>query len=195
MAPTLVKPATSIGPGWILRAPLASLEPTNTVVGSKFTDAWDAAWVVVGATDAGHVFNFQTNVEPVPAAEFFDPLSYETESREGTFDFALLHIAARSFVTAFNGGVTATSGAGTTLRTDYEPPDPGNEVRCMLGWESQDSTQRMVLRQCFQGGQASLTHNKGAANRTAIPLSFRLELPDTGQRLWKRSFAGTARGL
>ena len=53
MAPTLVKPTTSIGPGWILRAPIGSTEPANTVSGGKFTDAWDPAWVVQGATNEG----------------------------------------------------------------------------------------------------------------------------------------------
>jgi hypothetical protein len=195
MSPTLTKPTVAVGPGYILRAPLGSTEPSNTVSGSVFTDSWDVAWVVVGATDKGSVFGYQTNVEPVMAAEYFDALSYETESREGSFEFAMLHIAARSFVTAFNGGNTATSGSGATLLTTYEPPDPGSEVRCMLGWESRDSTERLILRQCFQGGQVQITRDKGGQNRAAIPLSFKLELPNTGQRLWKQSFAGTARGL
>lgn len=195
MAPTLVKPTVSIGPGWILRAPVGSTEPANTVVGSKFTDAWDAAWVVQGATNEGSVWSYQINVAGVEAAEYFDPLQYEPESREGTFEFAMLHIAARSFVTAYNGGVTATSGSGTTLKTEVEPPDPGNEVRCMLGWESRDSTERLILRQCFQGGQTQVTRNKGAGNKAMIPVSFKLELPDTGLKLFKQVFAGTARGL
>ncbi len=195
MAPTLVKPTVSIGPGWVLRAPIGSTEPTNTVAGGKFTDAWDAAWVVQGATNEGNVFSYQTNVEGVMAAEYFDALSWETESREGTFAFAMLHVSARSFVTAFNGGATSTSGSGATLRTDFEPPDPGNEVRCMLGWESRDNTERLILRQCFQGGQVQVTRNKGAGNKAMIPVEFKLELPDSGAKLWKHSYAGTARGL
>lgn len=195
MSPTLTKPATAIGPGFILRAALGSTEPANTVSGGVFTDSWDPAWVVVGATDKGSVFQYQTNVAAVEAAEYFDPLSYETDSREGTFEFSMLHIAARSFMTAFNGGNTSTSGSGATLLTTYEPPDPGSEVRCMLGWESRDSTERLILRQCFQGGQVQIERDKGAQKRAMIPLSFKLELPNTGLRLWKHSFAGSSRGL
>lgn len=195
MAPTLVKPTVSIGPGYILRAALGSAEPSNTVSGSKFTDSWDPAWVVQGATNEGNVWSYQTNVEGVMAAEYFDALSWETESREGTFAFAMLHISARSIITAHNGGSTTTSGSGATLKTEVEPPDPGSEVRCMLGWESRDGTERLILRQCFQGGQVQITRNKGAGNKAMIPVEFKLELPDTGLKLWRHSFAGTARGL
>lgn len=140
MPPTLTVPVTNIGAGIILIAPIGSTEPVNTGSGNIFTDSWDPAWVVAGATASGSVFSYQTKVTGVDAAEYLDPLAYETDSREGSFEFEMIHISARTLKFALNGGTTTVTGSGATTVTKYEPPDPGNEIRQMVGWESRDHT-------------------------------------------------------
>jgi len=57
-------------------------------------------------------------------------------------------------------------------------------VRTMLGYESEDHTERWVWRQCLQTGQMKIVRAKGAANAT-IATVFSLEKPATGSRLFK----------
>ncbi len=193
MAPTLTRPTLALGPGYLLEAAIGSTEPVNTVGGGVFTDAWDSAWRVLGATEEGHVFNAQIRAAAVEAAEYFYPLQYETEAHEASIEFMLLHISATNMKLAMNGGAITTSGTGATTKSSYEPPAPGTEIRKMIGWESRDSTERLVLRQCFQSGQVQVRRRKGAANKAAIPLTFSLEEPTTGSKPWLYVTAGTAR--
>ncbi len=73
-----------------------------------------------------------------------------------------------------------TTGATTTTMTTYTPPALGQSVRCMIGWESQDSTERLVAYQCFNTGTVEIARRKGAAKAT-IPVEYALEVPTTGQ--------------
>jgi hypothetical protein len=43
--PTMPIPNLLTDPGFLFSAPLGTALPTHTVAGSKFTDAWAAAWV------------------------------------------------------------------------------------------------------------------------------------------------------
>jgi hypothetical protein len=72
-----------------------------------------------------------------------------------------------------------------------EPPDFGTEVRRMVGWESEDHTERWIFRQCFQTGDTTITRAKGAAKAT-IAMQYTLEKPTTGARLY-RVIMATAR--
>lgn len=193
-APVLPTGVHSIGPGYLFYAPLATTEPAMTVVGSIFTDAWAAAWIPLGYTDDGHTFTFQSNVGTAEAAEAFDPLAYATDSRTGSVAFSLLGMTAANLKRMLNGGTITVTGATTTTLSKYEPPDPGTEVRCMLGWESTDGTERNIWRQCFQGGSLAIPRRKGAANRALIPATFNLELPATGSKIFQYATAGVARG-
>jgi len=183
-------PKFAVDPGVLLWAPIGSTEPASPVAASVFSDSWDAAWLVLGATDAGHTFNYQTTFGTIDFAEFLDPVAYKSEGRTGTVVFALGSIDAPTLKKAMNGGTQATTGSGATKRTTTEPPALGNEVRCMLGWEAQDSTERYVFRQTINTGQISITRNKGAANRALIPVEFSLEVPATGLLPWIHFSAG-----
>lgn len=166
-------------PGYLFAAPLATALPTNTVVAGKFTDAWAAAWVPLGATTEGSTFSYSTNVEAITVAEFFDPIKYATTERSGNIAFNLVDFTLQRYRMALNGGVgvlTATSGTGATALYDFEPVDPGNEVRIMIGWESLDNTMRLVLRQTIQGGEISTAFQK-APSIAAIPCTFNMEVP------------------
>jgi hypothetical protein len=64
-------------------------------------------------------------------------------------------MTAKNFGFSLNGGsVTTRGGTGATLLTEVRAPVVGAEVRQMIGWESEDSTERAVYIQAFQSGSA-----------------------------------------
>lgn len=192
MPVTLAVPNILTDPGYVMWAPLATAEPTNTVAGSKYTDSWPVGWLNLGATDDGSKFDYTTKVEPVEVAEFFDPIRYSTVSREGSFAMALADYTLNSWKRAMNGGTLATvSGTGATLLSSYVPPTPGNEVRAMLGWESLDATLRIIVYQCINGSKIESAF-KRAPDKALIPVEFQFEVPASGLP-WKMYAAGTAR--
>lgn len=181
-------------PGYLWIAPLATAVPTNTVAGSVFTDAWAAAWIPLGATSEGSEFAYSTEVEPIEVAEFFDPISYRTTSRSGSIAFNLANYTLSNYRRALNGGVaalTATSGTGATALYTVEPPTPGAEVRCMIGWESLDNTVRLICHQTLQGGEITSAFKK-APDLAVIPCTFQLEVPAAGKP-WTMYGAGATR--
>lgn len=179
-------------PGFALWAPLGTAEPTNTVVGSKYTDAWPAGWLPVGATEDGSTFKSSTKVEKVMAAEFFDPLKIVTVERGGSFAFAMLDFVLAKLKWAMNGGaLSVVSGTGATQLNKFEPPDPGTEVRSMVGWESGDGTVRIIGRQVFQTNEISIDFKK-APSKAIIPVQFDFEVPASAKP-WVVYTAGTAR--
>jgi hypothetical protein len=160
-------------------APLGTAVPTNTVAGSVFTDAWAAEWVPLGATEEGHSFSFSTETETVDVAEFLDPIKYVETGREGSVSFSLVSITSANLKRALNGGTIATTGSTATTLTKYTPAALGASVRCMLGWESQDSTERYVWYQCFNTSGIEISRRKGA-DKATMPVEFALEVPSTG---------------
>jgi hypothetical protein len=176
-------PVLLTDPGYLFGAVLGTAAPTNTVAGSVFTDAWAAAWVPLGATAEGSTFGYSSEVEPISVAEFFDPIRYATVSRAGSMAFALASYTMQNLKRALNGGmgvIAPTSGTGATALYTVEPPDPGSELRIMLGWESLDNNYRLVMRQCLQGGEMSSEFKKAPAFAT-IPCTFQFEVPTVGK--------------
>jgi hypothetical protein len=190
-AVTVPVPKIATDPGYLFYAPLGTAEPAHTVTAGKFSDAWPAAWLLLGATEEGHNFTWSTSVETIDVAEFLEPIKYVATGRTGSVAFALASITATNVKRALNGGtLTQTGVAGAELNT-YTPPKLGEEVRCMIGWESQDSTERLLAYQCFNTGSASIARRKGAAKAT-IPVEFALEHPSSGVP-FKYLTAGTDR--
>jgi hypothetical protein len=196
MAPSAVAvPTLLTNPGYLFIAPLATSAPTNTVVGSVFTDSWSGSWLPLGATEAGTTFTYQTTVQPFTVAEYFDPIKYFTTDRSGSIAFNLANWALSNYNRALNGGVaalTATSGSGTTALYTVTPPAVGSETRCMIGWESLDNTLRLVCYQTLQGGAIASAFQK-PPSVASIPCTFNLEIPSGGTPFSLFS-AGTARG-
>lgn len=191
----VVTPTILTDPGYLFIAPLATAVPTNTVAASVFSDAWGASWLPLGATEDGSALNYNSTVEAVSVAEFFDPIRYSTTGRAGSVAFNLAHFALNNWRRAMNGGITAlaaTSGTGATSLFTVEPPTPGTEVRAMIGWESQDNSVRFVAYQCLQGGEISSAFRKAPAFGL-IPCTFQMEVPASGKpfTMWG---AGVARG-
>jgi hypothetical protein len=195
MAHSVATPAVLTDPGMLWIAVLATAAPTNTVAGSVFTDDPAAAWVPLGATEEGSTLSYETSVEPITVAEFFDPIRWSTVSREGSIAFNLANYTLSNYNRAMNGGVaalTATSGTGATSLFTVEPVAPGSEVRCMILWESTDRTVRVMLRQVIQGGAIESAFKKAPA-LAVIPCTFRMEVPTAAQPfiMWG---AGVSRG-
>lgn len=194
MPPAVATPNVLTDPGFLWLAPLGTAVPTNTVVAGKFTDSVAAAYIPLGATTEGSTFAYSSTVEPIRAAEFFDPIKYATTERTGSIAFNLMNWTLSNYRRALNGGIAAltpTGGAGAELTT-LEPPDPGSEVRAMVLWESTDATVRILIRQALQGGEVSSAFQK-APNVAAIPCTFNMEVPTGGGKPWTMWTAGTTR--
>lgn len=178
-------------PGVLFWAPLGSTLPTCTVVGSVMTDSWPVAWIPLGMTDAGSTFTPSTTIEAVNAAESFDPIAWRTTGRTATVEFMLKNFTAANLVKAMNGAPTTVTGSTTTTLTQIDPVTLGNEVRCMLGWESTDSTVRIIWFQVINSGDLAMAFVK-APSVANIPWHANLEKPLSTQPF--RIFtAGTAR--
>jgi hypothetical protein len=191
MSPTLPANALLNDPGFLLWAPLGSSLPTNTVVGSVFTDAWPVAWIPLGITDTGSEFDTNLTVAPIPAAESLDPIAYRTTDRTSQITFMLKNFTATNLQRALNGATTTVTGTTTTTMTQIDPPVLGTETRFMLGWESNDGTVRLVGFQCVNSGSIKTTFAKAPSTAT-IPFTAMLEKPSTSQP-YRWFTAGTAR--
>ena len=195
MAHSVASPTILTDPGMLWLAATGTADPTNTVAGSVFTDDPAVAFVPIGATEDGSTFSYETNLEAITVAEFFDPIRWSTVSRQGSIAFNLANWSLSNYNRALNGGVaalTATSGTGATSLFTLEPVAPGNEVRCILLWESTDKTVRLRCRQVIQGGAVESAFKKAPSFAT-IPCTFNLEIPSAAQpfTFWS---AGVARG-
>lgn len=186
--------AIATGPGYLYHAPLGTTLPANTVVGSVFTDNWATAgaWALLGATDEGSEWSYELDTEDIEVAEYLDPVQVVSTGRSISLSFALANIHATNMKRALNGGTITVSGSGTTTLNEYAPPALGAEVRCMIGWESLDNTERLVGRQCFQTGGIAIARRKGA-DKALLPCEFRFEKPSSADPFtyWT---AGTTRG-
>jgi len=191
--PTTAVPNILVDPGYLFWAPLGSAEPTNTVSGSKFTDAWPVAWLSLGATKDGSEFTPELTVEEILVAEFFDPVAYRTTKRTNKFAFALADITMKNWSRAMNGGgaVVTVSGSGATLLSSFVPTAPGAEIRAMLGWEALGNDLRLIVYQTICAGAVKLAFKK-APDFATIPCEFSCEVPSSGIP-WKMYSAGTAR--
>jgi hypothetical protein len=161
----------------------SAARPGGVVAAGIFTDAWPAIWLPVGITREGTTFNYQVATANIEAAEYFDPLAIKTTGRTIGIQFQLMHLTNRSFLLGMNGGTSATiGGAAATLLTKVTPPAVGAEQRVMLGWESEDGTERKIYRQCIQSGSGDEQAAK-APNARALSLQFGVEQPTTGDPL------------
>lgn len=189
---TIPKTALAFGPGAIFYSALGIAAPTNTVVGSVFTDSWPAGWNLLGITTEGHTLTIDLNADQVEAAEYVDPLLNVITGRTISAAFELMQIQMTNFKRVFNGGTLTTSGSGTTLLSTYTLPSIGAEVRCQIGWESNDGTERWWAMQCFNTGSVGIQRKKGADVAT-LPVTFTME-PDASSQPVYFASAGATRG-
>lgn len=192
--PTVATPNVITDPGYLFWAPLLTAEPANTVVASKFTDAWPAAWLPIGATEQGSEFSYATKASEVMVAEFLDPIRWSTISRAGSMTFAMSNWALGNWMKAVNGGATSTlvSGTAGTALNSAVPPTPGSEIRAMLGWEATTNDARIIMYQCLNTGDIKSPFAK-APKQAVIPCTFNFEVPAAGGTPWKMYSAGVSR--
>lgn len=168
MAITMPDPQLLVKSGFLLWAPLGTTEPTNTVVGSVFTDSWPVAWVPLGRTTGGAKIDDNATSASIESAEDYTPLLTMNTKREPAVSFELQSFTATNLARALNGAVTTVTGTTTTTLTQVDAPDPLSEVQCMIGWESDDATVRWVGRQCLNTGNLSVTMAKLPSSATIM---------------------------
>lgn len=194
MPPVAVAPTPLVGPGYLWIAPIGTAEPTAAVTAGKFSDTIPVAWLPLGATVEGTTFAYNTTVEPVMVAEFFDPIAYYTTERSGSLAFSMASWTLSNLRRAVNGGIAAIAPTGTSGQelASFEPPTPGTETRAMLLWQSDDDTVRLLVRRAISSGEVSMTMNK-APNYASIPTTWNMELPVGSSAPFKLWTAGTTR--
>jgi hypothetical protein len=175
---TVATPFLMQDPGYMWWAPVGTTAPTNggTSSGTKFTDTFSASYVEVGATEEGHTFKYEINVEPVTVAEFLDPVLWRTTERNGSMAFNMADYTLNNWKRALNGGTITT----TSNVSKYVPPDPGQEIRAMLVWESLDATMRIYMYQVINAASMQ-TEFKKAPAIAVLPCEFRFEIPTVGK--------------
>lgn len=174
----------AVGPGKLFGGPLGTVEPTDLI--TPWNEV-DPDWFSFGYTEAGSEFDQQLSTTAIDVAEELDTILNAPSSRSSSVAFNLAQLTATNLTAALNGG-TVSTGAGILI---FEPPDLGEEQRIMIGFESEDGTERWVYRQAFMNGQMKITRAKAAM--APIACTFMLEKPATGQKLWKAVLADPQR--
>ncbi len=177
--------ALALGPGYLYMAPVATTEPADLI--TPWADV-ASGWVELGYTGAGSEFMYQLKTSPVVVEESLDVIKQAPDGRSASVTFDLAQLTATNLELASNGG-TVSTGNGLVI---FQPPPLGSEVRTMIGFESEDHTERWIFRQAIMNGQMKITRKKGAANAT-IACTFELELPATGQAIYSAMLAAPLR--
>lgn len=192
----MATPLLLTDPGFLYWAPVGTALPASgvggTVTGSVFSDAWPGAWIPLGATDGGTTITASLTVENIEAAEFIDPLARRTTGRSFQVEMSLLNFTASNLARTLNTASSVVSGTGATLLTKVSPPNPGSEVRCMIGFESLDSTVRWFAYQVINSGDIATAFQK-APTKSTLPWTAACEKPTSTQPVdWFT--AGASRG-
>ena len=183
-------------PGFLFWAPTGTTEPLHAALASSYdADVWPVAFINLGATEDGTKFKYSTKVEAIYVAEFLDPIRQATTERSGSLAFNLANYTLNNVKRVFNGGTIATvSGTTTTTSSSYTPPNPGAEVRCMLGWESLDHTIRLIFYQTINSGTVEQAFGKAPA-KAVLPCEFVFEVPIISPFVpWRQFAAGPSTG-
>jgi hypothetical protein len=160
------------GPGLLYVASVGTAEPTSA------TATLDPAFREVGYTTEGTTLKYSIKNEALMVAEEFDPIRYQTTSREGSVAFTMAQSDVQNLALALNLGPTVADTPGAGL----EPPAPGTEQRVMLVLKT-DFGALWIFRQCINASDLTIAFKK-APNLTTLPVEFRLEKP-TGLQPFK----------
>ena len=167
-----------VGAGLLYAGPIGSVEPTN------LTTPWatvDPDWEPIGYTEEGHEFSSEPSFEPIEVAEEKIPIRYDKNMQEEMLSFSAAEMTVKNLTRAFNGG-TVTTLSGSVVR--FERPDVDDEdIYLMLGWESNDGTERWIFRKCIQVGAVAISRRK-SPDKALIPMEFRLVVPAAGVLPW-----------
>jgi len=189
---TIAKDALAKNPGTLFWASPATALPDYSVAGSVFSvNAW-TGWYQLGITKEGHVFNIDVKNEPIQCAEYLDDIDQVDTGRVVTLKFEMMRINATNLARALNRPTVATTGSGTTLRSTVKMPPLGAGLYCMLGWQSTDDTERVVIESAYQIGSLAISRKKGADVAT-LPLEYKC-FPNAAGDPFAYDSAGVPRG-
>lgn len=192
--PTFTVPKTPLakGPGTLLWATPGTALPDYTVASSVYSvNAW-TGWQLWGITKDGSEWGYDLDTDPIKCAEYVDDIDQVTTGRVVTVKFEIMIVTATIEDRALNRPGKSTTGSGTTLNTTVFPPDLGNELYCMIGWQSTDDTERIVAENAFQIGSLKTSRKKGADVGT-YQLEYKF-FPNASGKPYRHDFAGAARG-
>lgn len=173
------KQAVALGPGKLFGAILGSDEPEN------LTDDWDTAWFLFGYTKDGSTQSYSASYEDVEVAEELDPVDSVPTGRVIKVAFDAAENTADNYKRMMNGGTITLLGTTPDQVVKFEPPDLGDEVKIMIGFESEDGKERWVWRECKQTGNSETARKKGADIAT-IPMEFTCYKPDEDTKPFMR---------
>lgn len=184
----------TVGAGTLWSAPIGTTEPVAgvltpsaaSITAGAASVAWPTGWIQMGYTTDGSEFDWAPKLDPLEVAEVLVPIRFVTASAEAKVMFACAEITAAHVKAAFNGGTVATAAGITT----FTPPNVGQEVRLMLGWDRIDGMERILWRQCIQTGTVKQTHKKAPAMNT-LPMEFSQEWPTNNTAPFVHYFDGT----
>lgn len=171
--------AVALGPGYLFLAVLGSDEPVDLAT------PWDAAFKPLGYTQEGSTFSYAPSYEPVEVAEELDPIDSVATGRQIRVSFSLAENTALNYKRAMNGGIITVTGVAPDQVFKFEPPELGDEVQVMLGFESEKHDERWAWRQCKQVGTVETARRKGA-EKGLIPMEFEVYKPATGEKPFVR---------
>ncbi len=173
------------GPGVIYVASLGTPIPDmNAVTGGVFTSAW-TGWFRPGPTENGLTRSHQLSNENVEVEESLTPVRTEITGVQDGVSFAMAGLTLRNLRLALAGGTITQKALATgetqtaNGSTKFAPPLIGQQVRFMIGHESDDNKERFVVYQVLQTGNVQPNYRKGN-NKRLYAVDFRVELPDPG---------------
>lgn len=152
------------GAGTLLWAPLATAIPATHLV------VWPTGWIPLGYTSEGHQSSIAKTIVNVEVAEVARPIKRIVTGEDIRVAFAMAETTMGHLKLALNGGVETAYVGGAYL----EPPELGDEVRIMLGFDAEDGLERVVYRKCLQAGTVTTPRRKGA-EFARFPVEFALE--------------------
>jgi hypothetical protein len=193
MATPVIDPTKILNdPGILYYAPLGTSEPSMTVASSIFsTAAWGGLWVALGPTDEGTEFNDKVDTDDMTVEESAYPVKTVVTKKEATISFSLVEFTATQMKRAANGGSNLVTGSGATTLTTFTPPAVGQEVRAMIGWQSQQDDVRFIGYQALQIGTIKPRFRRGVA-KSVFECNWKFELSSLGYP-YRFFFAGTTR--
>lgn len=152
------------GAGTLMWAPLGTAVPATHLV------AWPTGWLPIGYTAEGHQSSIAKTIVNIEVAEVTRPIKRVVTAEDIRVGFAMAETTLQNLKLALNGGVETTYVGGA----HYEPPELGDEVRIMLGFQAEDDLERIVWRKCLQAGTVTTPRRKGA-EFARFPVEFALE--------------------
>lgn len=168
------------GPGILYTAPVGSALPDQSVSGGLFSAApWGGSWVPVGSTEAGSQWSETVSTTPFEYAESLTSPWHMVTDREASWQVALAEWNRSNLLSALGARGASISGSGGSRLTTVAPPEAGESVGCMVGWQSQDDSVRFIARECVPAGDLSVGFRPGADNAT-LSVVWRIQRPSAG---------------